>query len=51
MYIDYYERNYTTEAEAEAAAAATNGTITTFYSMDEAGKPILIYSVRYPQLF
>ena len=47
MYLDYYKRDYINQEEAEAAAAATNGTITTFISTDEAGQPITIYSVKY----
>jgi hypothetical protein len=46
-----YERYFTNEAEAEAAKAAVNGKITKFWSIDENEKPILIYCVKYRQLF
>lgn len=46
-----YEKCFTTEAEAELCKAATNGKITTFWSIDENENPILIYCVKYAQLF
>lgn len=46
-----YEKYFTDEAEAKAAAKATHGKITNFWSTDENENPILIYCVKYKQLF
>lgn len=46
-----YEKYFTNEAEAKAAAKAVKGKITKFWSIDENENPILIYCVKYRQLF
>ena len=51
-YIDYYERNFTNYEDAKKCLDIVGyGKIKKFWSMDENGDPILIYSVQYPQLF
>ena len=51
MYLDYYEKNFTSYQEAAEAAKITGGTISTFTSTNENGQPMTIYSVKYKPLF
>ena len=49
--MGYYEKCYTTLEEAKQAQKITGGKLTAFWSIDEQNKPILIYCVKFEQLF
>lgn len=49
--MEYYERTFTNEEEAKKAAKETKGKITTFLSIGENEEIIVVYSVKYKQLF
>lgn len=46
-----YERNFKTLEEAQACQAITGGKISTFWSIGADGSPVLVYCVKYKQLF
>lgn len=46
-----YERNFTDLKAAQECRKITGGKIFKFWSIDEDGQPIMVYSVRYQQKF